>query len=242
METIKKLLKITIVFCLVMLVIVPVVAFSDFEEDKGEKSGLTLTEAKEKMIEIANSGQIITDTEDKFLNNIYEDFSDNVSIFNMYHYCYADYYYYQYENISPSSQGTANKKNEYLWKAKNEIENIDTKYVGAISNNADYLIKEIKRAKPVEYHDYNNSKPSSSNSNSNSNGYSAAYNSLTYSDKVDICRFIKNSYEYYDKKEGRDTGDKYSDQIWREVMKEYGITEIEVTIIWMNSYTNNYLP
>lgn len=239
METIKKLLKITIVLCLVALVAVPIIALSN---KPGEKSGLTLTKAKQKMVEITDSTETITNDEEIVLNNIFEDFSSNMVVSNLYHYCYANHYFNQFENFYAKSQEAVQQKNAYLEKAEKEIKKINTNYTGVFSDEIFRLIDDIEETEPVKYQKPSNSKPSSGNSNSNSNGYSAAYNSLTYSDKVDICRFIKNSYEYYDKKEGRDTGDKYSDQIWRDVMKEYGITEIEVTIIWMNSYTNNYLP
>ncbi|MCM1061718.1 MAG: hypothetical protein NC299_18605 [Lachnospiraceae bacterium] len=84
------------------------------------------------------------------------------------------------------------------------------------------------------------SKPQSTYSHSTTNKSTTTpvsnYDKLTTSDKKRICEYIQSRYDYYDRKEGRNTGDKYSDSIWQEVMDKYEIEEIEVSIIWQNYY------
>ncbi len=63
------------------------------------------------------------------------------------------------------------------------------------------------------------------------------YEDLTNSEKKQICEYIQSQYDYYDKLEGGYAGDKYSDQIWEEVMDQYGLEEWQVTSIWNNYYS-----
>ena len=60
---------------------------------------------------------------------------------------------------------------------------------------------------------------------------------LSNYEKKKICEYIQSRYDYYDKKEGRNTGDKYTDVIWEEVSNMYGLTELEIDIIWSHYYT-----
>ncbi len=65
-------------------------------------------------------------------------------------------------------------------------------------------------------------------------GTATKYDLLTADEKKEICKYIQDQYDYYDKKEGKNTGDKYSDEIWKDVANKWGISEIEVSIIWQN--------
>ncbi|MBR4723449.1 MAG: hypothetical protein IK072_01780, partial [Clostridia bacterium] len=62
------------------------------------------------------------------------------------------------------------------------------------------------------------------------------YNSLTNSEKKAICDYIQSRYDYYDSISGGYAGDKYSNKIWQEAAKKYGLTEDQISIIWMNMY------
>ena len=70
-----------------------------------------------------------------------------------------------------------------------------------------------------------------------SSSTASAYDLLTIDEKKEICKYIQNQYDYYDKKEGTYTGDKYSDKIWKDVANKWGISEVEVSIIWQK-YSN----
>lgn len=59
-----------------------------------------------------------------------------------------------------------------------------------------------------------------------------SYSSLTNDDKEQIIDYIYGRYKYYDEKEGRDTGNKYTETIWQETMDAYGLTYEEVDRIW----------
>lgn len=79
---------------------------------------------------------------------------------------------------------------------------------------------------------------SSSNKSANIKSSSqTAYESLTVSQKKAICNYIQNQYDYYDRLEGRNTGDKYSDIIWQKVMDKYKLEEWQVSSIWNNYYS-----
>lgn len=60
------------------------------------------------------------------------------------------------------------------------------------------------------------------------------FDSLTLDEKVGIYIYVQSRYDYYDTKEGYDTGNKYSDAIWSETSKKYGISLGQVTEIWMD--------
>ena len=60
------------------------------------------------------------------------------------------------------------------------------------------------------------------------------FKELTKSDKIEIYNYILDQFKYYDSKEGTYTGDKYSDEIWKEVSEKYGISESQVTQIYID--------
>ena len=65
------------------------------------------------------------------------------------------------------------------------------------------------------------------------------YNSLTNKDKLLICDYIQDRYDYYDELEGGYAGDKYSDTIWEEAAAKYGLTTQQISLIWGNLYSYN---
>lgn len=65
-------------------------------------------------------------------------------------------------------------------------------------------------------------------------GTASNYDLLTSSDKQSIREYIQGRYDYYDSQAGGYSGDKYSDEIWKDVAEKWGITEQQVTLIWAN--------
>lgn len=59
-----------------------------------------------------------------------------------------------------------------------------------------------------------------------------AYKSLTREQKLYIKKWIDNRYDYYDKKEGKDTGNKYTSTIFNEAAELFNKTYNEIKQIW----------
>jgi hypothetical protein len=57
---------------------------------------------------------------------------------------------------------------------------------------------------------------------------------LTSSKKAEIKKWIEDRYSYYDLIEGDYAGDKYTDTIFSEAAKKYGLTLAEVDEIWFS--------
>lgn len=53
--------------------------------------------------------------------------------------------------------------------------------------------------------------------------------------KVKVFDWIEDRYDYYDNKEGKYTGDKYTDTIFAEAAERFGITLARVDGIWFDS-------
>lgn len=62
------------------------------------------------------------------------------------------------------------------------------------------------------------------------------FDKMTNAMKRAICSEIERKYDYYDNREGKYTGDKYSDIIWEEIQNKYNLTHTEVSIIWGHAY------
>ena len=62
------------------------------------------------------------------------------------------------------------------------------------------------------------------------------YSEMTNPMKKVICTEIQGQYDYYDAKEGKYSGDKYSDIIWQKIGEKYNLSHEEVGMIWMHSY------
>ncbi len=61
--------------------------------------------------------------------------------------------------------------------------------------------------------------------------------SLTDSEKLSICYYIQSYYSYYDLLSGGNSGDKYSDAIWKKAAKKYDLSEDDISIVWSNGYS-----
>lgn len=97
--------------------------------------------------------------------------------------------------------------------------------------------KELTESSNSSATTYSSTYSSSYKSTNIKSSSQTAYESLTVSQKKTICNYIQNQYDYYDRLEGRNTGDKYSDIIWQKVMDKYGLEEWQVTSIWSNYYS-----
>ena len=58
------------------------------------------------------------------------------------------------------------------------------------------------------------------------------FDNLTLKNKVEIYNFVQSKYDHYDKLEGKNTGDKYSDNIFEETASKYNISVFQVKSIW----------
>ncbi|MCD8007532.1 MAG: hypothetical protein LUF68_01085 [Clostridiales bacterium] len=50
--------------------------------------------------------------------------------------------------------------------------------------------------------------------------------------KVEVYQWIEDRYEYYDSKDGKYTGDKYTDTIFSEAASHFGVSESKIKEIW----------
>lgn len=70
--------------------------------------------------------------------------------------------------------------------------------------------------------------------------YDTPFEELTSDQKLEIIRWIENRYEYYDNKEGRYCGDKYTKTIFQEAATKYNKTYAEIDAIHAQSYYLKY--
>lgn len=84
-----------------------------------------------------------------------------------------------------------------------------------------------------KYFEQNNIKPKLSI-------YDTPFEDLTSDQKLEIIRWIENRYEYYDNKEGRYCGDKYTRTIFQEAATKYNKTYGEIDAIHAQSYYLKY--
>jgi len=62
------------------------------------------------------------------------------------------------------------------------------------------------------------------------------YSDLNKSEKKCICDWIQKQYDRYDAKEGKYSGDKYSDSIFMKAGDLFGLSQDELKVIWMKKY------
>lgn len=67
-----------------------------------------------------------------------------------------------------------------------------------------------------------------------------SYENLTKSQMLTIIKWIENRYDYYDKKAGKYTGDKYTETIFKEAAERYNKTVEEIDKIWFRAYKLKY--
>ena len=55
---------------------------------------------------------------------------------------------------------------------------------------------------------------------------------MSIAEKMAVKEFIYARYDYYDQLEGKYSGDKYTDQIWKETAEKFGLTTADIDLIW----------
>lgn len=172
-------------------------------------------EARQKVIEKWEKEENVVGTA-RFIEDTYKKYPNDEVIANIYYYCIAKQEYDLYKQFTYN--------NDYLKNAEEYAAKIDPNYNGVFSD---------------EMHSFVNSLISS---DSREEKHTVAttqedkYNSLSNADKKKICEYIQERYDYYDKKNGGNAGDKYSDTIMQEAANEYGLSVSQIKIIWMKSY------
>lgn len=183
---------------------------------KESTSFSSVAEARQAVIDKwVNSGKAYECA--KFIEDIYKQYYSDDTISNIYYYVIAKQQYDSYLE-HPDYEG-------YREELENATLLIDPEYKGELSDEIQAFVSEIfPDGMPYQEHSEATSKQNN-------------YDTMTISEKKKICKYIQKRYDYFDEKEGRDTGDKYSDQIWEEVMEQYGLEEWQVSVIWMNYYS-----
>lgn len=153
----------------------------------------------------------------KYIEDIYKQYPNDKTIATIYFYVIAKDQYRLYEDLDDK---------KYLNSAKEYAENIDPNYDGELADEILSFANELLGSISEERN----------NAYSQSNQRTDKYNSLTNKEKKEICDYIQSRYDYYDSISGGYSGDKYSDKIWEEAAKKYGLTESQISIIWMHMY------
>lgn len=159
----------------------------------------------------------------KYIEDIYKQYPDDEVISNIYFYVTSKGQYDLYKSLELT---------RYLESAEDYANNIDPNYSGELSSEINAYIKMLD-AELGKTED-NSEKQEAYEKASTSTD---TYNSLTNSGKKKICNYIDERYAYYDSLEGGNSGDKYSDKIWQEAAEKFGLTESQISIIWMNKYS-----
>lgn len=140
----------------------------------------------------------------KELEDAWKQDKDNVELSAMYHYYNAEYY----EGLGEVDA------------AKIEMRNINPNYTGVMS---DEIVKYgIKMFESKEVWNMNSVEGEKSKKK------------LTDTQRQEIKKYIQQRYDYYDKKEGKYCGEKYTDTIFKEASQKYGFTVAETYNIWSN--------
>lgn len=138
----------------------------------------------------------------KELEDAWKQDKNNVELSAMYHYYNADFY---------ESLGQVDN-------AKIEMRNINPNYSGVMSDEiVKYGIKLFVSKEAW--------------SGSGTEGVKSK-KKLTDTQRQEIKKYIEQRYDYYDKKEGKYCGDKYTDTIFKEASQKYGFTVTEIKNIW----------
>jgi len=153
----------------------------------------------------------------KYIEDIYKQYPDDETISAIYFYSTAKGQYDFYQKLEDE---------EYLESAKDYAENIDPNYDGELADEIHAFTNELL-GQTTEEREISHSQAEQKTNN---------YNTLTNSEKKAICDYIQSRYDYYDSISGGNSGDKYSDKIWEEAASKYGLTESQISIIWMNMY------
>ncbi len=187
-------------------------------ETTSSESSIKKTEleiARENVVNKYKNQADFSDTP-KYIEDYYKKYSSDSTIANIYYYCIAKDQYRLYYKLF---------ENKYMDNAKEYALKINPEYDGEFSEEMHEFVNRLFPNKNI--------KESQKNAAEKEN----KYNQLTNSQKKDICKYIQSQYDYYDKKYGGYTGDKYSDLIMQQAAEKYGLTAEQVYIIWMNMYS-----
>lgn len=189
---------------------------SDIETSNIEETQLAEIEQARKYVieEFKNDVDSLSNT--KNIENYYKKYYDDDVISNIYFYCIAKQQYGHYVSLGDE---------KYLDLAIEYALRIDPDYSGEFSDEMHEFVLEIVPTDNLEQ-EHNEIIVKEDK-----------YNSLTNSDKKEICKYIKDRYSYYDNINGGYAGDKYSDVIMQEAADKYGLTVKQIEIIYMNSYS-----
>ena len=152
----------------------------------------------------------------KFIEDTYTKFPDDDVISNIYFYCIAKEWYGYYASTGSESELSIVK--EYAAK-------IDPNYSKDFSKEMHEFVEKVIPVENIEaIHNEFFSKEKE-------------YNSLTKSEKKEICNYIQERYNYYDAINGGKSGNKFSDIIMQEAADKYNLSVTQIGIIWANLYS-----
>lgn len=169
-------------------------------------------QAREEVLEKWANGT----AESGYLEDMYEEYPEDEVIAHIYYYAVAKEYYGHYEKFD---------KEDYLRIAEEYSAKIDPDYSGEYADEMHEFVSGILDTETLE-EEHNEAESKEDK-----------YNSLTNSDKKEICEYIQERYDYYDSVNGGYSGDKYSDTIMQEAADKYGLSVSQIDIIWMNMYS-----
>jgi hypothetical protein len=149
----------------------------------------------------------------KFIEETYKLYPNDEVISTIYNYNTAIFYIEAYINLG---------NEEWLDKAKSHASKISLDYNKEFSGE---IIPFVTELLGEEWQKIKNETAEKEE----------RFSKLTLEDKKEIYKFIKSRYKYYDKKDGGNTGDKYSDIIWKEASEKYNLAEHYITEIWLDT-------
>lgn len=181
------------------------------EQQELEKQEKELADDREQVISKFINERDVLGT-GKFIEDTYRKYPDDEVIATIYNYNSAIECREVYSMLEDS---------EWLDKAKAYASKISPTYVGELHEE---IIAYVQDFLGDEW----------SKTREESLAEDEKLKSLTVEDKKEIHRFIDGRYNYYDKKDGKDTGDKYSEIIWKEASDKFGLAETTISAIWMD--------
>lgn len=221
----RKSIAIAIMYCVVVLLSACSQSTSSLkvdqvllEEQEQKERKLQEQEQKEKELEEARNSVINKfrnerNTSGKFIEDMAKKYPEDEVIATIYNYDTA----VTCLNFSKMSE----YPQEWLDEAKASASKISPTYAGEFS---DEIIPWVSKFLGDEWESV---RAASIANDEKMSG-------LTLEDKKEIHKYIESRYDYYNKKDGKDTGDKYSQIIWQEASEKFGLSEYSITSIWNN--------
>ena len=149
----------------------------------------------------------------KFIEDTYKKYPDDEVISTIYNYDSARTCIDAYNNLDNA---------EWLDKAKSYASKISPEYSEEFS---DEIISFVSKLLGDDWQAIKNETAKQEE----------RFKNLTLEDKKEINKFIESRYEYYDKQDGGNIGDKYSDEIWKEASEKYNLAERYISEIWLDT-------